>query len=149
MANLDKALAEYRAKVSVNKQGHNPFFGNDYYMLEDILNAIADSHEHGIYWGQYIVDDVLYTKVSTDTDERISSHRLPTPTAENHQKIASQITYMKRIHLITMFGICEPDDDGNSGAAAGGASVSSRQQRKVAAGDPSLSSAAAPIVNEL
>ena len=117
MANLDKALAEYRALVSVEKRGHNPFFGNDYYQLDDVLNAIADSYEHGIYWGQYIVDNVLYTKLSTDTDERVSTHKLPEPTVDNHQKIASQVTYMKRIHLITMFGICEPDADGNTDAA--------------------------------
>lgn len=147
MANLDKTLAEYRAKVSVDKTGHNPFFGNDYYELDAILNAIADSYEHGIYWGQYIQDNVLYTKVSTDTEERISGHKLPEPTPDNHQKIASQITYMKRIHLITMFGICEPDNDGNSDAADGSAS-STKRQRVGADGDTPLSPSV-PLVNEL
>ena len=147
MANLDKTLAEYRAKVSVEKRGNNPFFGNQYYQLDDILKAIADSFEHGIYWGQYIQDNVLYTKVSTDTDERISSHRLPEPTIDNHQKIAGQVTYMKRIHLITMFGICEPDNDGNTDAAVGGLSSPQRQRVDTGGGSP-LPSPVSPI-NEL
>ena len=147
MANLDKTLAEYRVKVSVDKTGHNPFFGNDYYELDAILNAIADSYEHGIYWGQYIQDNVLYTKVSTDTEERISGHKLPEPTPDNHQKIATQITYMKRIHLITMFGICEPDNDGNNNAAGGDASSIPDQRVDSGGGTPLPPSGS--LVNEL
>ena len=148
MANLEKALQDFRKKASVRKDGHNPFFNSQYYQLEDILNALQNSDEYGIYWRQYIKDNVLYTKVSTDTESDFSSHQLPVATEKNHQEIAKQITYFRRIHLITMFGICEPDDDGNTNAAD--AVFSSSLPRQRIGGDGERTPPSSPtIVNEL
>jgi len=118
MGNLRKALHEYRAETSVRKDGHNPFFNSSYYQLEDILNALKNSSDFGIYFSQNINDGKLITEIEHDGDVLTSVSRLPDPTEKNHQEIAKQITYFRRIHLITMFGICEPDDDGNSGSSA-------------------------------
>lgn len=118
MGNLKKALHEYRQATSVQKAGHNPFFNSSYYQLEDLLNALKNSHEYGIYFCQYIAHGELFTEVEHEDDQMVSRSVLPEPTEKNHQEIAKQITYFRRIHLITMFGICEPDDDGNTSATA-------------------------------
>lgn len=145
MGNLRKALHEYRQQTSVKKDGHNPFFNSSYYQLEDLLNALKNSHEHGIYFTQCIIDNHLVTDVEHDGDIMTSRSALPQPTEKNHQDIAKQITYFRRIHLITMFGICEPDDDGNTSATATKPPIATAGQQS---GDVSLHRPTAPTFDD-
>lgn len=124
MATLKQRLAEFRAETTVRKDGHNPFFKSKYYELEDILNALKNAQNFGIFFAQYLDGGNLVTEIEHDGETLRSVIKLPDLNEKNHQEIAKQITYFRRISLITMFGICEPDDDGNIEQSSG---ASSRQ----------------------
>jgi len=122
MATLKQQLAAFRAATSVRKDGHNPFFNSSYYELEDILNALKGASEFGVYFAQYFADGNLITEIEHEKEVMRSFIKLPELHEKNHQEVAKQITYFRRIQLITMFGICEPDNDGNGTAVEGGLS---------------------------
>lgn len=142
MAKLKQKLSELRRGISVKKDGHNPFFKSKYYELEDILNALKDSDKFGIGFVQYIEWPFLVTEIQHDEETISSRVRLPEIELKNHQEVAKIITYFRRISLITMFGICEPDDDGNTNA---GAIYRSQQSPGGAAPIPSGDTLAADI----
>ena len=122
MATLKQQLAAFRAATSVRKEGKNLFFNSSYYQLEDILNALKNASEFGIYFAQYFADGNLITEIEHEKEVMRSFIKLPELHEKNHQEVAKQITYFRRIQLITMFGICEPDNDGHGTAVEGGLS---------------------------
>jgi len=138
MATLKQQLAAFRAATSVRKDGHNPFFNSSYYELEDILNALKGASDFNVYFAQYFSDGNLVTEIEHEKEVMRSFIKLPELHEKNHQEVAKQITYFRRIQLITMFGICEPDNDGQSIAVEGGLSPRTSGSKASGSVPPSL-----------
>ena len=77
-------------------------------------------------------------KLSMKKEVMRSFIKLPELHEKNHQEVAKQITYFRRIQLITMFGICEPDNDGQGIAVEGGLSPRTSGSKASGSVPPSL-----------
>lgn len=114
--NLLSALAQCRKKLVLLKTGSNTYHGSDYYELEEILRVLRHADDHGILFVQYLDEPFVVTRIThKETGESIQSKTELPP--GKYQERAAGVTYLRRIHLVTMFGLSEPDDDGNFDAA--------------------------------
>ena len=110
--NLLKALAAVRNNIFVEKTGKNSYHNNKYYELPELVSALRRTPEYDIYWVQRIEDDYVVTQVAHgETGETESS--LMKLADGKYQDRAAGITYLRRIQLVTLFGLAEQDDDGN------------------------------------
>jgi len=110
--NLLKALAAVRNNIFVEKTGKNSYHNNKYYELPELVSALRRTPEHDIYWVQRIEDDYVVTQVAHgETGETESS--IMKLADGKYQDRAAGITYLRRIQLVTLFGLAEQDDDGN------------------------------------
>ena len=135
--NLLSALAECRKKLVLSKTGNNSYHGSEYYELEEILRVLRQADEYGILFVQYLDEPFVGTRIThKETGETIEGKTELPP--GKYQERAAGVTYFRRIHLVTMFGLSEPDDDGNFDVA--GAS-SPADGQGAGAGVPSTASA--------
>lgn len=108
-----KALAEFRQEVSVEKTGINPFYDSNYYLLEDVIAAANTLPKFGLTWYQLHEGNDLVTYIfHMETGQSISS-RVSLGEYQDSQKWGAANTYKRRIALITILGLSQPDDDAN------------------------------------
>lgn len=139
MANLMKALNEFRQASSVGKSGKNPMFKSEYTTLGDVLTAISGAAEYGLGWQQFFTGRTLVTIVShIESGENIRSDIELHPESDKPQAFMSCVTYYRRASLMTMFGLNADDDDGNISSAARGAASSNTRPAAGAGGTSSL-----------
>lgn len=114
MKELYNALAEFRSNVKIEKNGLNPFYNNSkYYTIEDLLSGLRQASEYGIGWGQHFDGgDLITTIYHTESGQTINSV-VHIGDYTDAQKWGAAVTYKRRISLITMFGLSEPDHDAN------------------------------------
>lgn len=145
MANLMKALNDFRQASSVGKSGKNPMFKSQYTTLGDVLTAISGASEYGLGWQQFFTGRTLVTIVShIESGENIRSDIELHPESDKPQAFMSCVTYYRRASLMTMFGLNADDDDGNIASAGRGAASSNTRPSARAGGDASLSPPAPP-----
>jgi hypothetical protein len=109
-------LANVQNGLKVEKEGKNPHFKSEYFLLEDILLALRPLLEKAkLCLYQKIVDDKLLT-VLIDLDEQVSQieSSMILPLNLDPQKMGSAISYFKRYSLTSLFLIEERDDDANA-----------------------------------
>lgn len=139
MANLMKALNEFRQASSVGKSGKNPMFKSQYTTLGDVLTAISGAAEYGLGWQQFFTGRTLVTIVShIESGENIRSDIELHPESDKPQAFMSCVTYYRRASLMTMFGLNADDDDGNIASATRGAASSNSRPVAGAGGTSSL-----------
>jgi len=139
MANLTKALNEFRQASSVGKSGKNPMFKSQYTTLGDVLTAISGASEYGLGWQQFFTGRTLVTIVShIESGENIRSDIELHPESDKPQAFMSCVTYYRRASLMTMFGLNADDDDGNIASATRGAASSNTRPVAGAGGTSSL-----------
>lgn len=110
--NLLKALAAVRNNIFVEKTGQNSYHNNKYYELPELVSALRRTPEHDIYWVQRVEEPNVITQVThgESGETEISVMELA---SGKYQERAAGITYLRRIQLVTLFGLAESDDDGN------------------------------------
>ena len=139
MANLMKALNDFRQASSVGKSGKNPMFKSQYTTLGDVLTAISGASEYGLGWQQFFTGRTLVTIVShIESGENIRSDIELHPESDKPQAFMSCVTYYRRASLMTMFGLNADDDDGNIASATRGAASSNTRPVAGAGGTSSL-----------
>lgn len=139
MANLMKALNDFRQASSVGKSGKNPMFKSQYTTLGDVLTAISGASEYGLGWQQFFTGRTLVTIVShIESGENIRSDIELHPESDKPQAFMSCVTYYRRASLMTMFGLNADDDDGNIASATRGAASSNSRPVAGAGGNSSL-----------
>jgi len=139
MANLMKALNDFRQASSVGKSGKNPMFKSQYTTLGDVLTAISGASEYGLGWQQFFTGRTLVTIVShIESGENIRSDIELHPESDKPQAFMSCVTYYRRASLMTMFGLNADDDDGNIASATRGAASSNTRPVAGAGGNSSL-----------
>ena len=111
--NLLKAIHSMRENITIVKTGKNTYHNNEYITLENILGKLKDSKDYGILWTQYIEEPILYTVICHDESGESITSTFELPAGKPQERAAS-VTYYRRIALVTMFGLSEPDDDGNA-----------------------------------
>ena len=113
MKDLFKALNKFRKEVGVEKTGVNPFYDSNYYLLEDVISAANTLSEYGLCWYQHHEGDKLVTSLyHMESGEGIQSS-VSIGEFQDSQKWGAANTYKRRIALITLLGLSQPDDDGN------------------------------------
>lgn len=114
MNDLLSNLAKFRASAKIEKSGVNTYHNNSkYHTIDDLMNGLKKCDEYNIAWFQsFDGSDLLTTIASTTSDEKIES-RVFIGDYNEAQKWAGAVTYKRRITLVTMFGLSEPDADGN------------------------------------
>lgn len=114
MSEVYKALANFRASVNIEKSGINTYHNNSrYHTIDDIMSGLQRCDEFGIGWHQcFDGNDLITTIVHLESGESIQS-RVYIGDYNEAQKWAGAVTYKRRISLVTMFGLSEPDADGN------------------------------------
>jgi hypothetical protein len=113
MKDLFKALNKFRKEVGVEKTGVNPFYDSNYYLLEDVIAAANTLSEYGLCWYQHHEGDKLVTSLyHMESGEGIQSS-VSIGEFQDSQKWGAANTYKRRIALITLLGLSQPDDDGN------------------------------------
>ena len=114
MKNVLQSLAYFRQGVTIEKSGVNTYHNNSkYHTIDDLMNGLQRCADYGISWYQtFNGNDLLTTITHIDSGESIES-RVYIGDYNEAQKWAGAVTYKRRITLVTMFGLSEPDADGN------------------------------------
>ena len=135
--NLKTAMLEFqKLALSATKGGkaNIPSQGGKrtYARLEDVIEAVAQGNQFGLYFTQeidfvsetYTESNIRYASVVVVTtvrhinDETTYVSKLPIimsqQNMENPQKIGSAITYAKRYTLQAVYGLPSEDDDGQA-----------------------------------
>lgn len=114
MKELITALAELRANVNIDKTGINTYHNNaKYHTIDDLIKGLQHSSEHGLGFTQtFDGNDLVTTIVHLESGQQLEG-RIYIGDYNEAQKWAGAVTYKRRIALVTMFGLSEPDDDGN------------------------------------
>lgn len=113
MKELFMALADFRKSTSVEKTGVNPFFDSNYYQLEDVIKAAETLPNFGLCWYQHHDGDNLVTSLyHMESGDGITS-TVNIGEFQDSQKWGAANTYKRRIALITLLGLSQPDDDAN------------------------------------
>lgn len=121
IVNLSKALVAFQAKgLSVKKEAKNPFYGNKYASLSQIIEAIQlPLAECGLAILQLpIGSNQLETTLIHESGEFISEVYEMKPSKSDPQGIGSAITYQRRYALGAILCLnIDEDDDGNKASA--------------------------------
>lgn len=113
MKELFTALNKFRKEVGVEKTGVNPFYDSNYYLLEDVIAAANTLSDYGLCWYQHHEGDKLVTSLyHMESGEGIQSS-VSIGEFQDSQKWGAANTYKRRIALITLLGLSQPDDDAN------------------------------------
>lgn len=114
MKNLMAALTEFRNNATIEKTGINTFHNNSrYHTIDDLLKGLRDCGSYGLQFYQvFDGNDLITTILHTESGEEMMS-RIHIGDYTEAQKWAGAVTYKRRIALVTMFGLSEPDADGN------------------------------------
>jgi hypothetical protein len=114
MKELAKAMAEFRANASIDKTGLNKFHNNSkYHTIDDLIKGLANTLDYGLGFTQTFEGNELVTTIMhLESGEKIEG-RIYIGDYTDAQKWAGAVTYKRRIALVTMFGLSEPDADGN------------------------------------
>lgn len=135
MSALYTALQKAHSKLLLAPMdATNPAFRSKYASLESILKVLKPVlSECGLFVSQFpIGTNTLRTVVGHISGEKIVSSFSMTPQTEKPHAIGSNITYMRRYALLSIFAMVgDPDDDGNEASAA--PSLSPLEQTKAAA----------------
>ena len=114
MKNIMQAMADFRANAVIEKNGLNTFHGNSkYHTIDDLMKGLQTCGDYGLGWSQaFDGNDLLTTVTHMESGENILS-RVSIGDYSEAQKWAGAVTYKRRICLVTMFGLSEPDADAN------------------------------------
>jgi hypothetical protein len=114
MKELAKAMAAFRANASIDKTGLNKFHNNSkYHTIDDLIKGLANTLDYGLGFTQTFEGNELVTTIMhLESGEKIEG-RIYIGDYTDAQKWAGAVTYKRRIALVTMFGLSEPDADGN------------------------------------
>ena len=114
MNNLMQAMANFRTNAVIEKSGVNTFHNNSkYHTIDDLVKGLQSCGEYGLGWAQtFDGNDLLTTITHLESGETLLS-RVFIGEYNEAQKWAGAVTYKRRITLVTMFGLSEPDADGN------------------------------------
>ena len=114
MKDLITAMAEFRANASIDKTGLNKFHNNSkYHTIDDLIKGLANTLDYGLGFTQTFEGNELVTTIMhLESGEKIEG-RIYIGDYTDAQKWAGAVTYKRRIALVTMFGLSEPDEDGN------------------------------------
>ena len=114
MKDLITAMAEFRANASIDKTGLNKFHNNSkYHTIDDLIKGLANTLDYGLGFTQTFEGNELVTTIMhLESGEKIEG-RIYIGDYTDAQKWAGAVTYKRRIALVTMFGLSEPDADGN------------------------------------
>ena len=130
-----------KAKLSMGKllkDSKNPHFKSSYASLAAVIDTITTPLlEAGIVLVESPVPDVADGFVAIDvtlfhpeSGESITYRSSGMPIAQRTpQGIGSTITYARRYHLMTVFGLAPEDDDGNAGSSNGQQRTSAQPPR--------------------
>jgi hypothetical protein len=107
-------MAEFRANASIDKTGLNKFHNNSkYHTIDDLIKGLANTLDYGLGFTQTFEGNELVTTIMhLESGEKIEG-RIYIGDYTDAQKWAGAVTYKRRIALVTMFGLSEPDEDGN------------------------------------
>ena len=120
MKNVLKALLKSQSEINgIQKDGANPYHNSTYITLDSILNTVKPIlNKHGLYLFQDTRADEDSIEVTTiiyhaESGEELSSGIMKMQGDRNPQKLASLVTYCRRIQLTSFLGInATVDDDG-------------------------------------
>jgi len=122
MSALYTALSKAHSKLLLAPMDSvNPAFRSKYASLESILKALKPVlAENDLFVSQFpIGTNTLRTVVGHKSGEKIVSSFSMTPQTEKPHAIGSNITYMRRYALLSIFAMVgDPDDDGNEASAS-------------------------------
>ena len=117
MSALYTALQKAHSKLLLAPMdATNPAFRSKYASLESILKVLKPVlSECGLFVSQFpIGTNTLRTVVGHISGEKIVSSFSMTPQTDKPHAIGSNITYMRRYALLSIFAMVgDPDDDGN------------------------------------
>jgi len=118
---LLSALVKATVKMtSVPMDAVNPQFKSKYASLESVLKVLKPVlSKHGLGFSQCPFDAFkLETIVYHESGEQMGWIMEMKPTKDSPQGVGSNITYMRRYMLVSIFGLVgDPDDDGNEASA--------------------------------
>ena len=114
MINLIAALNEFRDNATIEKTGINTFHNNSkYHTIDDLLKGLRGVGEFGLHFYQTFEGNDLITYITHPESGEEMNSRIHIGDYNDAQKWAGAVTYKRRIALVTMFGLSEPDADGN------------------------------------
>ena len=114
MMNLIAALNEFRDNATIEKTGINTFHNNSrYHTIDDLLKGLRGVGEFGLHFYQTFEGNDLITYITHPESGEEMNSRIHIGDYNDAQKWAGAVTYKRRIALVTMFGLSEPDADGN------------------------------------
>lgn len=115
MKNLLPAMSAFRNAVHAEKTGKNSHFKSNYFTIEDVLSALKSSEKFGLSWFQNFDDEhIITTVIHLESGESLSSRIYVGNNFQTTQQWGGAVTYKRRVSLITLFGLTEPDEDGNA-----------------------------------
>ena len=115
LTKLSAALAAAQADLQSAKKGaDNPFFKSKYADLASVVEASKPIAKHGLSVTQYVVGDVLVTRLLHSSGEWIRGEYPIRPVKNDPQGIGSAITYARRYAWQSIIGLPAEDDDGNA-----------------------------------
>lgn len=114
MMNLIAALNEFRTNTTIEKTGVNTYHNNSkYHTIDDLLKGLRGCDKFGLgFYQVFEGNDLITVIVHAESGEEMRS-RIHIGDYTEAQKWAGAVTYKRRIALVTMFGLGEPDADGN------------------------------------
>lgn len=114
MENIHSALSKFRMNAVIEKTGVNTYHNNSkYHTIDDLMKGLGSCGDYSLSWYQtFDGNDLVTTIAHLDSGEKIES-RVHIGDYNEAQKWAGAVTYKRRICLVTMFGLSEPDADGN------------------------------------
>lgn len=114
MQELYNALLQFRENVTIDKTGKNTFHNNArYHTIDDLMAGLQQTASYGIGWHQHFDENNLITTITHLSSGEYISSTVHIGDYSDAQKWAGAVTYKRRISLVTMFGLAEPDADGN------------------------------------
>jgi hypothetical protein len=137
-----KAQSQFHAAL---KDSVNPHFKSKYADLSSVIDAVKDAlAKNDLAFMQPLTSDDIGFMITTvlihASGESISVGTMRVPVLPqdllNAQKVGASITYARRYHLASAFGISQEDDDGNS--ASGNPTQQSRPVMAPANTPPSV-----------
>lgn len=117
---IHKKLLEFqRLNITIEKDGVNPHFKNEYSTLNEVLGKIkAPLNKLGVVVIQNPRVDGLETVLLDTEDDTLIMGTTPYMGVSDMQKLGGAITYARRYALIAMLGLEDKDDDGNTASVA-------------------------------
>lgn len=119
---IQAKLLEFQKKgITIEKDGKNPHFGNEYSTLNEVLGKIKkELNSLGIVVYQTVSTKTVeseggLTTILYDTEDKtFVESTVPFVGATDMQKLGGAITYARRYSLIALLGLEDDDDDGTT-----------------------------------